>query len=96
MANWFKGKLKIDAARGVVYFHTEDGNPILRIEGIPTPIENPLEKQIDIRLLHPSERQTEQDDENATAGGIIRAVHVTTWEEVRRLAFVKGKGKGKK
>lgn len=82
----FKGTLEVNAERGVVYFHSEDGGPILRIEGLPKPVQDPLEKQIDIRLAAAKTQQPNDkwNEESDRASGVIRAFIPTTLEEVRR------------
>lgn len=37
----FRGELEIDARRGVIYFHSENGDTLLRIGGLPTPVPEP-------------------------------------------------------
>ncbi len=44
------GELEIDAARGVIYFHSSIGDTILRICRLPRPI--PLGRQLDITHMH--------------------------------------------
>ena len=39
----FYGQLAIDRARGVIYFHTDRGYTILRIQNLPTPIPKVIE-----------------------------------------------------
>lgn len=82
----FKGRLEVNAERGVVYFHSENGGPILRIEGLPRPVNDPREKQIDIRLA-PARAQKPHDEwseESDKASGVIRAFIPSTLEETRR------------
>lgn len=45
-----RGTLTVDHRRGVVYFHAGDGQCLLRIEGLPTPIPDPQNEQIDVQL----------------------------------------------
>lgn len=45
-----KGTLTVDHQRGVVYFHAEGGFCMLRVEGLPTPIPDPQNEQIDVQL----------------------------------------------
>jgi hypothetical protein len=47
----FKGTLTLWIERGVVYFHDEKGECLLRLEGLPTPLPNPMEEQIDVRHM---------------------------------------------
>ena len=81
----FRGNLQVDPDRGVAYFFDDTGGTILRIEGLPTPVPDPIAQQmIDIRLLPATSNNTEQDDADSKGEGTIRARHVLTWEEVRK------------
>lgn len=49
------GILVIDHGRGVIYFHSDDCEPlptILRICSLPTPIPNPIQELLDITHMH--------------------------------------------
>lgn len=70
----FKGTLTVQVKRGVVYFHAEDGTPLLRIEGIPKPIPNPANQQIDIRLVPQEIQEKDWDRKDREFEGYIRAV----------------------
>ena len=48
----YAGRLSIHAKRGVLYFHDEAGQCLLRIEGLTKPTPDPSVSQIDIRLLN--------------------------------------------
>lgn len=43
------GSLEIDAERGVIYFHSDEGTTKLRISGLPKPID-PAEYMLDIGI----------------------------------------------
>lgn len=47
----FSGTLTIQSDRGVVYFHDENGECLLRLEGLPTPLPDPHEAQLDVRHM---------------------------------------------
>lgn len=79
----FRGTLLVDPTRGTVYFHDEKGGCILRIEGLPTPIKDPADTQIDVRLTTAIPDQSEYFDWAMKAEGSIKAVIVRTWAEHR-------------
>ncbi len=61
----FDGRLEVDQERGVVYFHDNKGECLLRLEGIPVG-SDPRSLQIDVRLLpafkdrHPTEEASDR------------------------------------
>lgn len=61
----FDGHLEVDQERGVVYFHANNGECLLRLEGIPIG-SDPRKLQIDVRLLpafkdrHPIEQESDR------------------------------------
>ncbi len=76
----FKGRLEIHADRGVIYFHSEEHGAILKIEGLPIPIVDPIDQMIDIRLLPVEKPYIDADVPEAykqkrlEEEGLIRAV----------------------
>lgn len=63
----FQGRLEVDQERGVVYFHDEKGECLLRLEGLPVN-SDPKKHQIDVRLMpafkdrHPVEVDLDRKD----------------------------------
>lgn len=63
----FDGRLEVDQERGVLYFHDEKGECLLRLEGIPAG-SDPRKLQIDVRLMpafkdrHPIEQELDRND----------------------------------
>lgn len=49
------GILEIDADRGVIYFHSDEGTTKLRISGLPKPID-PAEYMLDIGVNYSNGR----------------------------------------
>ena len=48
-----RGTLEIDHARGVIYFHTDEGYTALRICSLPKPVPTPnTNKALDITHMH--------------------------------------------
>lgn len=73
----FNGILKVDEARGVIYFHDQDGTCILRIEGL-TELREFMDagKQIDIRIMNSLPTINDYRDLADKKEGAIRAYRV--------------------
>lgn len=66
-----EGVLEIQQDRGVIYFHSKEGECLLRIEGLTKP--DPDKKQVDVRLLKVFPRADEYKAWAEEAEGSIKA-----------------------
>lgn len=81
----FKGTLKVDESRGIVYFHDQDGTCVLRVEGLPE-LRMLMDegKQIDVRIMATLPRTDEYRDWADKEEAVVRAYRVKPLEQVRK------------
>jgi len=60
----FEGRLTIQGDRGTIYFHDKDGECLLRLEGLPVPLPDPYDTQIDVRHMKGVCWQTKDPSKN--------------------------------